>query len=278
MTAESTANVAGSPLLVHRWGPWLLGLCGLALTGVAVYHLQRYHELDAEIRRKVAEMKQAQEALRRAAADAGNNPAGALIGAFAMFGGSPEVDALAIEREHHSVRFQQFGGPGVAAVVAGLVWGWVIRRLRRAGPIGAPGRKQRQMAIAAGIIALAAAGLFLLHLHASNVSWDEAAPVLAPWWLGAAGGFGFAVYRARARAPSAVLFAAVLAVLAVTIGALYASTSDVVGLFLGFGESTADEDWYLVTTLVVALAAILLLRLATPRGQHNNGPSDRERL
>jgi hypothetical protein len=241
---------------------------------VAAYHYQRYRALDAEVHRKVLEVEQAKQALRQAAGEAGNNPAGGLLLAFATFGGSPEVNALAVEREHQYVQFLRFGGPGAAVAVAALVWAWVVRRLGRAAPIGRVGREQGVLGVAAGLIGAAAAGLFLLLLHASNIALDETGPALAPWWLAAAVGIGFAVCLARPRERSAYLFAAAVAVLATVIAALYANSSDAVALVLGFGTSTAEENWYLGASVVVAFAAVVFLRLATPRIEPSNNRAE----
>jgi hypothetical protein len=119
---------------VNRWGPWVLAAGGLVLTGAAGYHLQRAVALDRQIERKAAEQKQAQEAVRRGAAEAGNNPFGELFGLFAGFGGSPEIRALGAQEYHHRVRAWQLGGPGTAVAAAGLAWAWVVRRLGRAVP------------------------------------------------------------------------------------------------------------------------------------------------
>jgi hypothetical protein len=245
-----------------------LAACGLALIIAAGYHHQRAAALNAEIDRKVLELEQAKEVLRREAAKAGNNLVGGMLDLFTMFGGSPEVEALAVERHHHNLRAWQFGGPGTALAVAGLVWMWVLRQLVRAAASGASGGPRAVLAVTASLLSAAAAGLFFLHLHTSSVAWDEAGPALAPWWLAAVVGNGFAVYLARPR--PAYMLVAVLTVAVASVGALYSNSTDTVGMLLGFGKSTAGENWYLGVSAAVVVTTVVLLWLATAR-VHRSG-------
>ena len=242
-----------------------MAACGLALIGAAVHHRQQAAALDAEIDRKVLEQEQAKEFLRGDAVHAGNNPVGGVLGVFATPGGSPEVEARALRRYNHAVRAWQFGGPGTAMAFAGLVWGLVLRRLGRATPSDTRAGRRAMFAVAGGVLMAAAAGLFFLHLHTSSVDWDEAGPALAPWWLAAVVGSGFAVYLARPGGRPVYLLAAVLTVAVTSIGVLYANSTDTIGMFLGFGKSTAGEGWYVGVSAAVVVTTVVFLWLATPR-------------
>ncbi|HVS36550.1 MAG TPA: hypothetical protein VMS17_13380 [Gemmataceae bacterium] len=177
--------------------------------------------------------------------------------------------ALAPLHYGHVVRMWQFGGSGTAAAAAGLLWVWLLGRLRTAKPQDATLGRRAALGVVALLLSAAAAGLFLFHLRTSNVDWEEAAPALGSWWLAALIGNGFALYLARPRRQAlSVLIALLFVTIAATV-ALYANSTDVVGMFLGFGRSTAGEQWYLGLTAAVAGATAVLLWLAAPRANRN---------
>src|SRR5437764_331896 len=135
MTATPSTLQARPQARVNRWGPWVSGALALGLLVATGYHRHRYQVLDAEAEQKTRELRQAQEALQRAAVEARGTPAGGLSAGLAAFGaGSPEIDALFARRGHHYDRAWQLGGPGVTLALVGLVWGCVSRRLGRATP------------------------------------------------------------------------------------------------------------------------------------------------